>query len=209
VFATLTSVLVAITWSPSSADEPARDDFVVLFDGKSLVGWQASGDASWQVVNGTIRTSGDQQGFLMTADEYGDFDLHVEFKAPATTNSGVFFRTSFKPTDPTKDCYELNIAPEDNQFPTGSLVARKKSDIPAGSDRGRPGDAISILNPWDGRWHALEVVATGDKITVRLDDRAILRYEDQEPIHRGRIGLQANQGSVAFRNIRIRETGGD
>jgi hypothetical protein len=145
----------------------------------------------------------------MTADEYGEFELHIEYKAPATTNSGVFLRTSFQPTDPTKDCYELNIAPEDNPFPTGSLVARKRSDIPAGSNRRGPGDAVSILNPWDGQWHALDVVATGDTIRVRLDDRAILRYEDRESIRRGRIGLQSNQGSVAFRNIRIREIGGD
>ncbi len=37
--------------------------------------------------------------------------LHVEFKAAKRTNSGVFLRTPLKPTDPAKDCYELNIAP--------------------------------------------------------------------------------------------------
>ena len=36
----------------------------------------------------------------MTGAEFANYELHVEFQAPATTNSGIFLRTPLKPTDP-------------------------------------------------------------------------------------------------------------
>jgi hypothetical protein len=111
---------------PSTAAEPQLlsqelidQGWVELFDGETLFGLQRVGDAEWQVEDGTVTTQGDKAGWLMTTTEWGDFELHVEFKSPAATNSGVFLRTASSPTDPTKDCYELNIAPKDNPFPGG------------------------------------------------------------------------------------------
>ena len=89
--------------------------------GETLYGWQPVGDAKWAVVDGEIRTSGEKPGWLMTTMRWADYELHVEFKADPKTNSGVFLRSALKPTDPAKDCYEVNIAPNDNPFPTGSL----------------------------------------------------------------------------------------
>ena len=166
--------------------------WALLFDGETLGGWQPTGDAKWQVTDRTMRTAGQQPGFLMTAGEFADFELHVEFKAPAATNSGVFLRTALEPTDPTKDCYELNIAPPENPFPTGGLVGRKKVVLAAEGF------------PAADQWHAFDVTADGGKLAVRLDGTPILEYDDPEPIRRGHIGLQSNSGEVAFRNIRIR-----
>ncbi len=91
-----------------------------MFDGETLFGWKPVGEAKWEVVDGEIRTSGEKPGFLMTTTRWADYELHVEFKADPKTNSGVFLRTALKPTEPAKDCYEVNIAPQDNPFPTGS-----------------------------------------------------------------------------------------
>src|SRR5262245_43147529 len=96
--------------------------WIQLFDGQTLFGWQPTGDAKWEVDGDTVRTAGTAPGFLMTSTEWSDYELHVEFKADAKTNSGVFLRTPIKPTNPAGDCYELNIAPADNPFPTGGFV---------------------------------------------------------------------------------------
>ena len=175
------------------AQVSADGEFVALFDGKTLDGWQKVGDAQWQVVDGTILTAGDKPGFLMTTREFADFELRVEYRAPAATNSGIFLRTALRPTDPTKDCYELNIAPAENPFPTGSLVGKKKVVLAV--------DRFPAAN----QWHSLDVKADGGKFKIRLGGSLVLEYEDPEPIRRGQIGLQANSGEVAFRNIRIRE----
>lgn len=190
---------ICILMSPAAAEEPVREElsggWIVLFDGRSFDGWQRVGDAEWRVVDGMITTDGDKPGWLMTEREFADLELSVEFRAPAATNSGVFLRTALDPTDPSKDCYELNIAPPENPFPTGSLVGRRAT-------------AKLPSTIWDGRWHSLRVSASAGQFSVSCDGKLVLQYSDSSPIPRGHIGLQAKEGPVAFRNIRLRETGG-
>jgi hypothetical protein len=121
--------------------------------------------------------------------------LHVEFRATGTTNSGVFLHTSKQPTNPASDCYELNIAPPDNPFPTGSFVARQKASV--------PDDEF----PAPDEWHAFDVTLDGDKATVALNGRRLFEYRDPSPLRIGHINLQSREGPVAFRNIRVRPIG--
>jgi hypothetical protein len=169
--------------------------WIQLFDGQTLFGWQTTGEAKWQVEDGGVRTAGDAAGFLMTTTEWADYELHVEFQAAARTNSGIFLRTPLKPTDPARDCYELNIAPPDNPFPTGSLVGRQKATIAEGEF------------PAADEWHSFDVVAEGGRIKVALDGQPVLDYSDAKPVRSGHIGLQSREGSVAFRNVRLRPLG--
>jgi hypothetical protein len=148
------------------------------------------------VEDGAVHVSSGEPGFLMTTTEYGDFELHVEFRAPADTNSGIFLRTSEDARDPGRDCYELNIAPRSNPFPTGSFVARSKWPAQEGTP------ALD-----DGQWHTFDIRAEGPRITVDLDGERVQDYVDDSPIARGKIGLQLNQGAVAFHNIRLRPLG--
>ena len=166
--------------------------WLLLFDGTSLYGWQPATKANWKVVDGTITVSGGQPGLLNTTTQFADFELQVDFQAPAATNSGVFLRTSREPRDPVRDCYELNIhSAADAPFPTGSFVGRKKSEVAA----------------VDSAWRRFHVTAQGGKFVVQLDGRKVLEYDDPRPIGRGHIGLQLNQGAVAFRNIKLRPLG--
>jgi hypothetical protein len=134
-------------------------------------------------------------GFLVTSTQFADYELYAEFKAGDQTNSGIFLRTPLRPSDPAKDCYELNIAPASNAFPTGSLVRRAKTEL---SDKDFP--------PAD-QWHAFRVIVDGPSITVHLNDQQVLQYIDPEPRRRGHISLQLNKGPVAFRNVRLRPLG--
>ena len=112
--------------------------------------------------------------------------------APARTNSGVFLRTPAVPTDPARDCYELNIAdPETSPFFTGSFVGRQK--------------ATEYLHSDD--WQSFEVTAQRGHFVVKVDGRQVLDYTDPAPLGRGRIGLQLNKGAVAFRNIKLKPLG--
>ena len=103
-------------------------------------------------------------GFLTSTTEWGDYELHVEFRAAAATNSGVFLRTPMQPTNPASDCYELNIAPPDNPFPTGSFVGRHKAD-----------NIRTPSFPSADEWHTFDVTAEGDTITVTLDGEQLYR----------------------------------
>jgi hypothetical protein len=172
--------------------ELLEQGWISLFDGETLYGWQPTGDAKWEVVDGEIHTDGSKPGFLMTTTEWADYTLQVEFRAPASTNSGVFLRTGLNPKDPAGDCYEVNIAPNDNPFPTGSIVARQKSRL------------SEPKLPQGDQWHTLTMVAEHGNTKVRLDIADAVDYTDAKPIKMGYIGLQSREGPIAFRNIRLR-----
>ena len=211
----LLALLIAMNAWPATAEEmkpnqltpeQIAEGWISLFDGETLFGWTPTSEANWKVEEGAIAVSEGEQGFLMTNSEFGDYELQFEFKAPATTNSGVFLRTPLKPTDPAKDCYELNISPEDNPYPTGSFVGRAKSPGVLASN-GLRLKAPKPLRAWDDEWHSFHVILTGDNILVYLDDALVNEYVDKNPTTRGRIGLQFREGPVAFRNIRVKPLG--
>ncbi len=88
-------------------------------------------------------------------------------------------------------CYELNIAPASNPFPTGSFVRRQRAQAEAE----RPA------------WRTFEVTAEGGRFQVRLDGQAVLDYTDSKPVRRGHIGLQYNSGKIEFRNVKLKPLG--
>ncbi|MBA3481653.1 MAG: DUF1080 domain-containing protein [Pirellulales bacterium] len=186
--------------------EQIADGWISLFDGESLFGWQPTSDANWKVEDGAITVSEGEQGFLATSAEFADYELHVEFKAPPTTNSGIFLRTPLKPSDPAKDCYELNIAPADNPFPTGSLVGRINAldGLKSASTESNIGKVM--LKVWDNQWHTFDVVTNGERVSIAIDGAAY-EYLDPTGLTRGHISLQFREGPVAFRNIRLKPLG--
>lgn len=171
--------------------EELSEGWLLLFDGQTDFGWKAANRANWKVADGVISVSEGEQGLLCTTSEFADYVLKVDFRAGRQTNSGIFLRTPAKPTDPASDCYELNIAPDDNPFPTGSFVKRQRAD-----------DAHTT-----GDWQTFEVLAHAGHFQVTLDGKQVLDYTDRHPPGRGLIGLQLNSGPVEFRNIKLKPLG--
>lgn len=185
----------ASTWAaekPNSlTPKEISDGWILLFDGETDFGWKAANRADWKVSDGVISVSEGEQGLLCTTSEFADYLLKVDFRAGRQTNSGVFLRTPAKPTDPASDCYELNIAPDDNPFPTGSFVKRQRAE-----------DAHTT-----GQWQTFEVLARAGHFQVKLDGKQVLDYVDPSPPRRGFIGLQLNSGPIEFRNIKLKPLG--
>lgn len=165
--------------------------WISLFDGESLYGWEPGSEADWAVKDGAITVASGKPGLLCTTSDFGDYELKCDFKAPDKTNSGIFLRTPLVPTDPAADCYELNIAPADNPFPTGSFVKRQK--------------ATKYVSA--SEWRTFDVSAIGGHFVVKIDGEIVLDYTDPKPLGRGRIGLQLNSGEVAFKNIKVKPVG--
>jgi hypothetical protein len=170
------------------------DGWIALFDGETLFGWKAHSQADWQVTDGAIRVTSGERGLLCTTVQFDDYVLKCDFRAAKNTNSGIFLRTApvVGMNDITTKCYELNIAPPDNPFPTGSFVGRQKGkEVP---ER-------------DGQWQSFEVTLSGSQCTVKLNGDTVLQYTDPHPTARGYIGLQLNSGQVEFKNIKLKPLG--
>ncbi|MFO1064795.1 MAG: DUF1080 domain-containing protein [Pirellulales bacterium] len=177
------------------SDELLAEGWVRLFDNLTQFGWFRIGNSSWRVENGRIRVERGDVSFLCTQVEYSDFELKVDFRSDADSNSGVFLRSSPSPSDPGVDCIELNIAPPNNPFPTGSLVKRLKVEP----------ELLGKFDPTE--WHTFHIRAEGKRIQVSLDDKPIVDYEDDSGLNRGFICLQHNAGDAEFRNILLKPLG--
>src|SRR5262245_29621992 len=168
--------------------------WISLFDGETLFGWKAHSKADWAVKNGSIRVSSGERGLLCTSVQFDNYVLKADFRAAKGTNSGIFLRTApvLGMDDIKTKCYELNIAPPDNPFPTGSFVGRLKGkEVPERA----------------GEWQSFEATLDGSKCSVKLNGETVLEYTDPAPAHRGYIGLQLNTGEVEFKNIKLRPLG--
>jgi len=208
-------------------------DMKPLFNGKNLDGWEIIGDGQWTVtadgtlvgqrvgdlrklmVPGVAFTTPQQfndwlnsQSWLYTKrDNFGEFDLHLEYWTKSAGNSGVSIRDTSRakwaitiPVDytktPSKIGYEIQI---NNRYP---------DPHPSGSIYGfvdAPKDAQR-----DDNWNAMDISTRNDKITVSFNGRVVAEHPgDPKRSKNGPIGLQLHdQFSIAmFRNIRIREVG--
>ncbi len=165
--------------------------WIRLFDGQSLTGWRNSGNANWKVEDGVLVASAGDAGLLYTSVRFSDFELVLEYRGTDKTNSGVFLRTPSAPSDPAKDCFELNIAPHDNPYPTGSLVGRVKVSEQVGE-------------PEAGEWHTLHAMVDREHVQAWVNGQLSADYSDTTDLTAGFIGLQFRESTIRFRNVKIR-----
>ena len=209
-----TSLLILLTFAAlTQAGEKSKP----LFNGKDLEGWQGmQGEArNWGVKDGVLSgTGGKGAQWLATTDEYGDFDLSLEFKLPKNGNSGVFIRAP-KAGTPYVDGMEIqllddygekwkNLKPA--QF-TGAIYA-----VEAPSRR--------VTRP-AGQWQTMRSLCAGRKcrgwvngeqiINADLDKLAKTHGRNVPGLKRARglLGLQNHGNPASFRNIRIQELKAD
>lgn len=188
--------------------EPGTGDgFVALFDGKSLAGWNTTGN--WLVeADGTVTLKprpGEEgwqrfDAYIMTGRTYKDFILDLEFKIEKTGNSGVFLRVE-DPLNPVETGMEVQI------LDTHGLENPGHHDC--GGLIGTIGPSKNMAKP-AGEWnrytisctgHHLEVVLNGEQIIdIALDQSAM----KDRPLE-GHIGFQDEAKRVWYRNVRIKE----
>ena len=126
----------------AGAQEPAnrltpaesKAGWKLLFDGKSLTGWEPRSSSSpnatgdWSVANGSIVCPGTSAGWLATSDTYANYTLKLEFRGGAQVNSGVFIRSE-KTGQPSVTGYEVQIWDyQPGGYNTGSLVNSLNAD---------------------------------------------------------------------------------
>ncbi len=68
----------------------------VLFNGKDLSGWHASGENNQWVVDSGILTSPKPGSNLISDEKFTDFKLHLEFRYPKDGNSGMYLRGRYE-----------------------------------------------------------------------------------------------------------------
>ncbi len=193
-------------------------EWQVLFDGKSLNGWKASSDnKQFQVVDGVIQgSSSSKTHFLITENEYRDFELEFEVKLHDTDlNSGVQIRTSTTRVNAQGDSRPSVHGP---QVDLGKSPGRSGHLFGQGNGRWFTPKADLARNSLmiNGAWNKVRVLAKGKVIQTWINGKPVsdvtLDEEIDQKYPKGVIALQVHGVKspekirhVSFRNIRIRE----
>lgn len=170
--------------------EPQWGTPIPLFNGKDLSGWKAMGPNQWVVENGVLKSPKSGSN-IMTEDRFNDFKLHVEFRYPKGSNSGVYLRGR----------YEVQISDSKGLEPVVGELGAVYGFIAPNQQVAK--DA--------GEWQSYDITLVGRLITVVANGKRIiceqeipgitggaLNSNEGEP---GPIYFQGDHGPVEFRNI--------
>ena len=166
---------------------------VQLLNGKNTDGWHASGkNNQWVLING-ILTSPKSGSNLITDRTFNDFKLHIEFRYPAGSNSGVYLRGR----------YEVQV--EDN-------AGKEPSSTYFGGVYGFLTPNEMVAKP-AGEWQTYDITLVGRRVTVVANGKAIIVDQiipgitggalDSKEGEPGPIMLQGDHGPIEYRNIVI------
>ncbi len=192
------SLVLLVSCSSNSSDE---SDWVDLFNGATLEGWQNFGGGNFYVEDGAIVGEAAPKlpnSFLATNEMYGDFELEVEFKVDPLLNSGIQIRSHtypeetktirwggrFKP-DGSKDVkdrvwekgrfwgYQIEIDPSDRAW-SGTLYEE--------GGRGflhTPGENKEGMKAFKGgEWNHFRIIANGDHFQTWLNGVPVADVHD-------------------------------
>jgi hypothetical protein len=192
----LVAALGLVARAGSQAAAQNGSGWITLFDGKNLDNWKAIGTANWRLEDGAA-VADDGNGFLVSNNDYADFQLRVEFWIEAKTNSGVFIRCTNPNEVNGKTAYEVNIwdTRPVQKYGTGAIV-----DVAA----------VDPMPMAGGKWNVYEITAKGDTFTVVLNGQRTVDGAHADRFAKGRIALQHGKGVsdetgiVKFRKVEIK-----
>ncbi len=196
--------LAVLAWAQTEKPKLPGEDWVRLFDGKSLNGWTKIGNEEWTVENGAIhgRAVTREYGYLQTDKAYKDFHLALKFKCVGDGNSGVFFHVAFKPgTADVASGMQFEIDCAINRH-TGGVYDNKRAWIvwPAPENE-------TVVRQDD--WNEYLLKVEGNRYVARLNGVHVLDFTAPKPnALDGPIALQLHaggRGDMMFKDIWIRD----
>ena len=207
--------------APVMSARAAPGDWRPLFDGKSMAGWRGYRSnivpAGWTVAGGILQKDRPVAD-LISVDEFGDFELEIEWRIAAGGNSGIFYRG-------TEEYEKIYWTAPEYQLLDDEKAADNKTRLTcAGAAYGLYPSPEGHLKPV-GEWNLTRIVARGTHVEHWLNGFMLLQYEIKSPdweakvtaskfgawpnygrAAKGHFALQGDHlGALAFRTIRVRE----
>lgn len=196
-----------------SCAEKEKSDFVDLFNGKNLDGWETkNGEAPFTVEDGVIigtYVTGTPNTFLCTTENYDDFILTYEGYLGEETNSGVMVRGQSSPDyrDGRVNGYQVEMDPSKRKWTGGIFDEARRGWLYNLEGNPAAKDAFKL-----NEWNQFRVEAIGNSIKVWVNGIPTADLiDDVDPS--GFIGLQVHSvkeeldgRQVKFKNIKIATT---
>lgn len=226
LFINVNHSILPVPLNTGTLAETNKNGWKKLFDGKTKKGWHSYGKATageaWKIADGTLYVdpSIKEGGDLVTDEEYGNFDLKLEWKISKNGNSGILINIK---EDAAKYNETYITGPEiqvlDNDgHPDGKITKHRAGDlydlVKSSSEPIKP----------VGEWNAVEIISNKGKLqifvngtnvvtTTMWDDnwRSMIagskfkNWSDFGTFKQGKIALQDHGNAVWYRNIEIKK----
>jgi Domain of Unknown Function (DUF1080) len=172
---------------------PVWGKSIQLLKSNSLDGWHAVGNTNQWVVEGGVLKSPKSGANLVTDQKYTDFKLHIEFRCPKGSNSGVYLRGR----------YEVQIEDDLGKEPDSHLLGGIYGFLTPNEMAARSAD----------EWQTYDITLVGRLVTVVANGKEIITRQaipgitggalDSKEEEPGPIYLQGDHGPIEYRNIII------
>ena len=164
-----------------------------LLHANDLAGWHPSGSTNQWIVKNGVLSSPRSGSNLITDRTFGDFKLHLEFRYPKESNSGVYLRGR----------HEVQIQDDFGNPPANDRFSGVYGFISPSVIAARPA----------GEWQSYDITLVGRMVTVVANGRRVICNQEIPGITGGALDsnegapgplfLQGDHGPIEYRNIVI------
>ena len=186
--------------------------FCSMFNGRDLEGWEPGAGTeatSWNVADGLLVCNGKKGPWLRTKQEYGDFNMRLDYKLLPGGNSGVYVRV------PKDGAHRGKSANQDQAGVEVQILDDQAERYAKLKDYQYCGSVYAIAPSTQrvgreaGQWNSMEIDCRGTRYRVTLNGVVIVDADADafpelaERLTKGYLGLQNHSEEVWFRNLRI------
>jgi cytochrome c len=222
----------AVAVNTLTAEEKAAG-WILLFDGKTTKGWrnynkQTIGER-WKVADGVLYldvSNKNADGFqvggggdIITAEEYENYELRLEWKIAKCGNSGLIYHIH----EDSSIRYPWQTGPEFQLLDNACHPDAKIKKHRAGDFYDVIESSIETVKPAE-EWNKIRLICKGTKVEHWMNGKKVIdtdmgsaafksllpnsKWKDHAKFgtfSKGRIGLQDHGDGISFRNIKLRK----
>lgn len=162
-----------------------------LLHANDLGGWKAMGSPNQWVVKNGVLSSPHSGANIVTDRTFGDFKLHIEFRYPKESNSGVYLRGR----------HEVQIQDDYGNEPANDRFSGIYGFISPSQIAAKPA----------GQWQTYDITLVGRMVTVVANGKTVISNQEIPGITGGALDsnegapgplyLQGDHGPIEYRNI--------
>lgn len=193
-----------------------KEEWISIFDGKSLDGWQASEkESSWIIQDSAIVTNGDRSHLFYSGKvnnhEFKNFELIADVKTEDNSNSGIYFHTNFQESGWPEKGYECQVYNGSKNLDTANYIEKRMTgSLYAVRD-------VTKSPVQNNEWFQYRIVVQGKTIRTYINGDLITDYTEPENVWRsedkkgrvlssGTFALQCHdpKSKVYYKNIKVK-----
>ncbi len=198
-FIICTAAMLLLIVFQSLKRETVADEWVSLFDGKSLKDWKVNENpGTFSVVDGAIVAHGDRAHLFYMGPVMDHNFKNFEFKAQVMTtpgsNSGIYIHTAFQADGWPYKGYEIQVNNSHTDWRrTGSVYGVQD---------------VKVAPAKDNEWFTQTIIVNKNQITVKINGQTINDYTAGEgsKLSSGTFALQGHdpKSKVFYKDIMIK-----